>query len=203
MGAYSEIAERYGSYLRITPNGSWRRYGPADDTNCFICEWDNVSADFAPEAEEYTLYRSNNILPAVRDQGSYGTCWTFSSLGALETSYNMSHNSSSAPDLSELYQAWFAFRDPRPGYAFPLHDENEQILNQGCNNSIAIAFMTRSGTSYEDDLPYTQAGNEEKVRGWPRTRGAQTGETAGTSGSPTLRKSETAQYSLPPKTNRA
>ena len=101
--------------------------------------------------------RSSNILPAVRNQGQYGTCWTFSSLGALETSWNASTNASSAPDLSELYQAWFAFRDPRQGYAFPLNDPDEDVMNQGGNNSMAIAFMTRSGTVNESALPYTQA----------------------------------------------
>ena len=103
--------------------------------------------------------KTSGLLPDVRNQGSYGTCWTFSSLGVLETSYNVQANSLTAPDLSELYQAWFAFRDPREGYSFTLFDRNSEILSQGGNNSMAIAFMSRAGTVLESALPYTQASN--------------------------------------------
>ena len=192
-------------------SGGYISYSSNNTSLAFICEWEPVSADFAPEAEEYTRYiedpeayfeglefygdlpdpldlshlannpvnssvenasfsaadtlpsvydpRSSNLLPAVRDQEGYNTCWSFASLGALETSYNMIKQEKAAPDLSELYQAWFAYKDTREGYAFALNSEKKEILNQGGNNSKAIAFLSRSGTVYEKDLPYTSAEN--------------------------------------------
>ncbi len=210
-GETSEIFARgNGDTLAINSSGEYVSY--SNNTSLpFICEWDPVSADFAPEAEEYTRYiedpegyfeglefygdlpdpldlshlannpvnssvmnasfsaadtlpsiydpRSSNLLPDVRNQGSFATCWSFASLGALEASYNVSKQSQSAPDLSELYQAWFAYKDTREGYAFALNSEKKEILNQGGNNSKAIAFLSRSGTVYEKDLPYTSAEN--------------------------------------------
>ncbi len=107
--------------------------------------------------------RTSGILPPVRNQGEYGTCWSFSSLGVLETSYNLITHTNTAPDLSELYQAWFAYRDPREGYSFPLMDSNRQILSQGGNNSMSIAFMSRAGTVAESVMPYTQAARVSEI----------------------------------------
>ena len=107
--------------------------------------------------------RTSGILPPVRSQGIYGTCWSFSSLGVLETSYNVRTNTNAAPDLSELYQAWFAYRDPREGYSFELFDADEPVLDQGGNNSMSIAFMSRAGTVAESVMPYTQAAEIAKL----------------------------------------
>ena len=106
--------------------------------------------------------RGTNKIPDVRDQGSYGTCWSFASLGAIESSYLM-QKLGKTPNLSELYQAWFVFKDPRKGYSFPLHSPNEGVLDQGGNNSIAIAFLSRAGSALESDLPYGEAANVEKL----------------------------------------
>ena len=208
-GETSEAPEyNHGDTLAVNSMGEYISY--SNNTSLpFICEWEPVSADFAPEAPEYTRYvenpeayfeglefygelpdpldlshlannpvnnasfyaadvlpslydpRSSGLLPSVKDQGlgskNYNTCWSFASLGALETSYNMIKQAKAAPDLSELYQAWFAYMDPRDGYSFEMGESksNEHpVLDQGGHITKAIDFMSRSGTAYEDDLPY-------------------------------------------------
>ena len=64
--------------------------------------------------------RNSSFIPPVRNQNPYGTCWSFASLGALETSYLKQYGN--APDTSELHQAWFVYKDPRTGYSFSLRE---------------------------------------------------------------------------------
>ena len=106
--------------------------------------------------------RGTANIPIIRDQGSYGTCWSFASLGALESSYLM-QRLGKTPDLSELYQAWFIFKDPRKGYSFNLFSKEDGVLDQGGNNSMAIAFLSRAETVDENVLPYSQAADVEKL----------------------------------------
>ena len=101
------------------------------------------------------------IKLTVGDQGSYGTCWSFASLGALEASYIAQGYASTAPDLSELHQAWYAFRDPRPGYSLPLHRNNRRILDQGGNTDDSLYFLSRMGTALNTEMPYSMAGSLE------------------------------------------
>ena len=99
--------------------------------------------------------RGSGILPDVKNQGSYGTCWSFASLAALETSYRKQY--ASAPDTSELHQAWYVYKDPRPGYSYSFNYPQKTPLNQGGNSSKSIAFLSRAGTAAEHELPYTSA----------------------------------------------
>ena len=84
---------------------------------------------------------SGRSLPAVRDQGTYGTCWSFASIGALETSYMTKFGKT--VDLSELHQAWFVFKDPREGYAQALRDRSKHVLSQGGYASDSVHFPLR------------------------------------------------------------
>ena len=75
--------------------------------------------------------RNSGVLPAVKSQGFYGTCWAFSSLGALEASYTAQGIGTPAPDTSELHLAWFVYRDPRPKFRFKLNSPDKGILDKG------------------------------------------------------------------------
>ncbi|MBQ3652924.1 MAG: putative Ig domain-containing protein, partial [Synergistaceae bacterium] len=105
--------------------------------------------------------RTSGTLPQVRNQTPYGTCWSFASLGALETSYIAQGFGSTAPDTSELHQAWFVYKDTREGYSYPLDDKKKPTLEQGGNSSQSIAFLSRAGTASENDMPYSQAASIE------------------------------------------
>ena len=94
-------------------------------------------------------------LPEVRDQGSYGTCWSFASIGALEASY-MTRFGGTA-DLSELHQAWYVYKDPREGHSEELNDKSKPVLRQGGNASLSIHFLSGIGPASEESLKYDQA----------------------------------------------
>lgn len=60
-------------------------------------------------------YRNKNV-PVVRNQGSYGTCWAFTSIGLAEL--DLIRDGISNPDLSELHLAYFNYnsvKDPLGG----------------------------------------------------------------------------------------
>ncbi|MBQ7155592.1 MAG: leucine-rich repeat domain-containing protein [Synergistaceae bacterium] len=105
--------------------------------------------------------RGSGVLPDVRNQNPYGTCWSFASLGALETSYSKQYGTES--ETSELHQAWFVYKDPRPGYSYPFNRPQEAPLDQGGNSSKSIAFLSRAGTAAEYELPYTSADIAESL----------------------------------------
>ncbi|MBQ1263510.1 MAG: hypothetical protein IIX89_04400 [Oscillospiraceae bacterium] len=64
-------------------------------------EFPQLFADNLPSA-----YQTSN-LPAVRNQNSYGTCWTFSTLGLAEI--GLLQQKAKAVDLSELHLAYFTY----------------------------------------------------------------------------------------------
>ncbi len=112
---------------------------------------------------QYDL-RDYGHITTIKNQNPYGTCWAFASVGALESNYLIQNPGANVPDLSELHLAWYAFRDSRQGYAFPLNNSSESILNQGGWPSISVAMFSRmSGPALESELPYTNAGNVSSV----------------------------------------
>lgn len=94
-------------------------------------------------------------LPEVRNQGNYGTCWSFASIGALEASYMTKFGSTA--DLSELHQAWYVYKDPRVGYSQKLNDPSKHVLNQGGWASLSIHFLSGIGPASEESFKYDDA----------------------------------------------
>lgn len=112
---------------------------------------------------QYDL-RDYGHITSIKNQGSYGTCWAFASVGAVESNYLVNNPGASVPDLSELHLAWYTFRDSRQGYSFPLNDANDGILDQGGWPSMPIALFSRlAGPALESELPYSYAGRLSTV----------------------------------------
>lgn len=89
--------------------------------------------------------RDNSLMPSVKDQGNYGTCWSFASIGALESSYAAQFNEK-APDLSELHQAWYAYMAPRPGYR--IERGAVQLVGWDDNYSLVTSRQNRMLTAH-------------------------------------------------------
>ena len=118
-----------------------------------------------PRPQDESILRLNNFkslpssydmranMPAVRNQGAFGTCWSFAAIAGLESS-TLKQNLQDDPDMSEMHLAYFTYGDTTPGKSFNPNYANKDILNQGGNASRAIALLSRIGTVNESVLPY-------------------------------------------------
>ena len=92
-------------------------------------------------------------LSNIRDQDPWGTCWAFAAIGSLESNYRTIYSGEDI-DLSELHLAYFVYGDTRNGKSFS-QISGKSILDNGGNEDMAIAFLSRMGTVNEDQLPYS------------------------------------------------
>jgi C1A family cysteine protease len=65
---------------------------------------EGVSVEALPSSFDWRDYRDQNWMTPVKNQGSCGSCWAFSAVGAVEAIYNISTNNPNLDlDLSEEY----------------------------------------------------------------------------------------------------
>ena len=112
----------------------------------------------------YSSVSAGKVAP-VRDQGEFGTCWTFSTMAAIELSL-VAHGqvaNANSIDLSERHLAYFAYHnavDPlgnTAGDSTSLADTaNDAYLNVGGNDFIALnALSSWQGVVTENVAPYS------------------------------------------------
>ena len=91
-------------------------------------------------------------MPAVRNQGGYGTCWTFSAMAAAES--NLIHEKTiltkDNADLSEWYLAYYGFNDESEGLPSFTFDSAKKYYDVGGNDWMSAAILAR-GTGFLDE----------------------------------------------------
>ena len=117
------------------------------------------------ENEVYSVIKTTNRLgtipasydlrpemPAVRNQGGYGTCWTFSAMAAAES--NLIHEKTiltkDNADLSEWYLAYYGFNDESEGLSSFTFDSAKKYYDVGGNDWMSAAILAR-GTGFLDE----------------------------------------------------
>ena len=100
-------------------------------------------------------------LPDVRDQGDYGLCWAFSTVGLAE--FSILKNENKSIDLSELQLAYYSFHTAKDPLGLTVGDKNQtpnpdNYLDIGGN----LIFSTKvlwnwNGMVSEDETPYSYA----------------------------------------------
>ncbi|MCR5687165.1 MAG: InlB B-repeat-containing protein [Lachnospiraceae bacterium] len=103
----------------------------------------------------------------LRDQGNFGTCWAFASIGLAEFSL-MSQGLLSEADLSEIHLAYFTSNseaDPLGGTTGDQSTSSRQagLLDYGGNFQIAgNTLASWIGAADESTAPYSKAGSVNK-----------------------------------------
>lgn len=114
--------------------------------------------------------REEGYLPAIRNQGSWGACWSFSLIGAMEVSAIRDMGiASDAIDLSERHLAYFGYNT---GYD-ALDNANEDTMNcspdsyyltNGGNDIRGVVrLMNWNGAAAENDYPYVTGNLPESL----------------------------------------
>ncbi len=98
------------------------------------------------------------LLPPLRDQSPYGTCWAFSTTALAEISL-LKEEQMEDPDLSELHLSYFSYNsvvDPLGGTeGDSVVTPKSKLLNRGGNYEIALATLGQwMGAADENTAKY-------------------------------------------------
>lgn len=101
-----------------------------------------------------TSYSFKDNMPAVREQGSYGVCWSFAAIGAAEASIISKGLADKTIDLSELQLAYFFYHTVADPLGNTMGDDTKALesdfLNVG-GNSVFTTFSLASWTGVTDE----------------------------------------------------
>lgn len=116
------------------------QYHPSENVINFVCRNSQN-----PLPRRYDLRTEDRVTP-IRDQGRYGTCWAFASLGALETSR-----------MPKEYNVYSTDH-------MTLNNSYHLDLSQGGEHTMSIAYLAAwQGPVYEQDDPYGDGKTDENL----------------------------------------
>ncbi len=144
----------------------------------------NPAARVAADLPAKFDLREQGVVPAIRNQSSWGTCWAFATMAAVETNYLMqvlgkgADSAITSPissigstaqdvDLSEMHLAWFSFMGPKMEQRFTntaakdiRNPTGSEVLNEGAFVAVPMAVFARGkgwGPVTEAEMPYIGA----------------------------------------------
>ncbi len=93
-------------------------------------------------------------LPAVRDQGDFGTCWSFAIIGSLESNLIQKGVVSKDINLSEYYLAYYTFNDESKRL-YSFRSAKDTGFDTEATDWKSAAILARgTGPVYEREAPY-------------------------------------------------
>jgi C1A family cysteine protease len=118
-----------------------------NQTNFNYWDWRTPPNSTKWGSANYTYFDINNgFITSIKDQGSCGSCWAFSSIAGIEAKYEINKNESRLnPDLSEQY---FVSCD------FSSYLGESQAGCGGGWMDIALKYAKESGITDNSCLPY-------------------------------------------------
>ncbi len=114
---------------------------------------DSSAADVDVLPESYDL-RDYGRVPAVRDQGNYGTCWAFS---ATSSAVSGLLNQFPSISFSSAHLSWFTYMGNIESEMYSCYLSNDKsVFNIGGNNYFSGGCMAAwKGPVFSEKLPYS------------------------------------------------
>lgn len=136
--------------LHVGHFDSFAQYQNAAENGILTAASGNVPETRAALPAAFDL-REKGLVTPVRNQGSYGMCWSFSAFASLESSLAARNP---LVDLSEWHLAYYTYSDV---FGFPPEDASTMtdVLKQGGNAYMLSPILTRwVGPVAEETCPF-------------------------------------------------
>lgn len=110
--------------------------------------------------DSYDL-RKLGLVGPVRNQGSYGTCWTFSALASVESGLL---GRFPLTDLSERHLSWFTYSGPEQEESYAIYAPIDPFQIGGWDSGAVATLAAWQGAVPESTVPYSGEEVDESLR---------------------------------------